>query len=75
VISYDQKKKAIIQMTAQKIKIMLDHSIFVTTEDNLINTTDARTTELIGVGKALSEATLDRAKRDEKELDAALKEL
>jgi hypothetical protein len=54
---------------------MLDHSVFVTTEENLINTTDARTTELIGVGKALSEATLDRAKRDEKELATTLKEL
>jgi hypothetical protein len=32
-------------------------------------------TELIGVGMAISDATLDRAKRDEKELATTLKEL
>jgi hypothetical protein len=32
-------------------------------------------TELIDVRKALSEVTLDRAKRDEKELSSTLKEL
>jgi DNA repair ATPase RecN len=53
----------------------LDHSVFVTTEENLINTADAWTTELIGVGKELSEATLDRDKRDEKELATTLKDL
>jgi hypothetical protein len=53
----------------------LDHSILVTTEENLINTADAQTSELLGMGKALSDATLDRAKRDEKELATTLKEL
>jgi hypothetical protein len=53
----------------------LDHSILVTTEENLINTADARMSELIGVGKALSDATQDRARRDEKELAFTLKEL
>jgi hypothetical protein len=75
VISYDQKRKAIIQRTAKKRRITLDHSILVTIEENLINTSDARTYELIGVGKALSDVTQDRARRDEKELDATLKEL
>jgi hypothetical protein len=40
----------------------------------LINTSDARTFELISVGKELSDATLDRAKRDEKELVCTLME-
>jgi hypothetical protein len=74
-ISYDQKRKAIVQRTVKKRRILLDHSILVTIEENLINTTDARTSELIDVGKALLDATLDRARRDEKELDATLKEL
>jgi hypothetical protein len=74
-ISYDQKRKAIIQRTAKKRRITLDHSILVTTEENLINTTEARTSELIGMGKSLSDATQDRARRDEKELAATLKEL
>jgi hypothetical protein len=75
VISYDQKRKAIIQRTAKKRRITLDHSILVTTEENLINTADTRTSELIGMGKSLSDATQDRARRDEKELATTLKEL
>jgi hypothetical protein len=67
-ISYDQKRKAIMQRTAKKRKITVDHSILVTTEESLINTADARTSELIGVGRALSDAAQDRARRDEREL-------
>jgi hypothetical protein len=54
---------------------MFDHSILVTTEENLINTSDTQMTELIGVGKSVLDATLHRARRDEKELVATLKEL
>jgi hypothetical protein len=61
-ISYDRKRKAIVQRTTKKRRITLDRSILITTEENLINTADARTSELLGVGMALSDATLDRAK-------------
>jgi hypothetical protein len=74
-ISYDQKRKAIVQRTGKKRRISLDHSILVTTKENLINIADARTSEQIDVGKTLSDAALDRARRDEKELAATLKEL
>jgi hypothetical protein len=74
-ISYNQKRKAIIQRMAKKIRITLDHSILFTTEENLINKTKSQTSKLLGVGKALSDATLDRAKRDEKELATALRDL
>jgi hypothetical protein len=40
----------------------------VTKKENLIITEDARTSELIGIGEALSDAAQDRARRDEKEL-------
>ena len=53
----------------------MDHSILVTAEENLINTADAWTTELIGVGKALLDATLDRSRRYGKELATTLKDL
>lgn len=74
-IAYDWKRKAIVQRTTKKRRITLDHSILITTEENLINTEHAKTFELIGAGMAITDATLDRAKRDEEELAAALKEL
>jgi hypothetical protein len=74
-IAYDWKRKAIIQRTTKKRRITLDCSILITTEENLINTEHAKTSELIGVGMVITDATLDRAKRDEEELVASLKEL
>ena len=74
-ISYDQKRKAIIQRTAKKRRITLDQSIIVVIEEKLINTTDTRMSELIGVGKSLSKATQDGARRDEKDLATTQKDL
>jgi hypothetical protein len=53
----------------------LDQSIVVTIEENLINIVYARTSELIGVGKTLSDLTQDKYRRDEKEIDDILEEL
>jgi hypothetical protein len=61
-ISYDQKRKAIIQRTTNKRRITLDHSILIIIEENLINIENAKTSELLGVGMVLSDATLDKAK-------------
>jgi hypothetical protein len=65
-ISYDQKRKDIIKRTAKKRRITMDQSIIVITGDKLIDTADTCTSELIGVGKSLSEATWDRTKKYEK---------
>jgi hypothetical protein len=45
-----------MQRTAKKRNITVDHSILVTIEEILINIADARTSELIGMGRALSDA-------------------
>jgi hypothetical protein len=74
-IAYDRKRKAIIQRTTKKRRITLDRSILITIEENLINIEHDKTSELIGVGMAITNATLDRAKRHEEELVTALKEL
>jgi hypothetical protein len=73
-ITYDRKMKTIIQRTTKKGRITLNGSILIT-EENLINTEYAKTSKLIDAGMAIIDATLDRAKRDEVELAAALKEL
>jgi hypothetical protein len=75
VIAYDRKRKSIIQRTTKKRRITLDRSILITTEENLINTEDAKTYELIDVGMEILDSTLDRAKQEEKELASSLKEL
>jgi hypothetical protein len=62
-----------MQRTTKKRRITLDHSILITTEENLINTEHAKTSELIGTGMEIIDATLDREKRDEEELVVALK--
>jgi hypothetical protein len=74
-ISYNQKRKAIIQRIVKRRRINLDQSIMVTTKEKLINTRDTRTSELIGVGKSLLDVGQDRARRDEKELADTWEEL
>jgi hypothetical protein len=64
-IAYDHKRKAIVQRATKKRRITLDRSILITTEENLINTEQAKTSKLIGVGMEITDATLDIAKRDE----------
>jgi hypothetical protein len=74
-ISYDRKRKAIVKRTTKKRRITLDHSILITTKENLMNTEHAKTSELIGAGMEITDATLDRVKRDEEEMATVLKEL
>jgi hypothetical protein len=44
-------------------------------EENMINTENSKTSKLIGAGMEITDATLDRGKRDEEELVVSLKEL
>jgi hypothetical protein len=74
-IAYDRKRKAIMKRNTNKRRFTLDSSILVTTEEKLINTEHAKTSEIFGIGMAITDATLDRASKDEEELAAALKEL
>jgi hypothetical protein len=75
VIAYDRKRKTITKRTTKKIRHMLDSSILITTEEKLLNTEKTKTSNLISVGMAIMNATLDRERRDEKELGTALKEM
>jgi hypothetical protein len=74
-ISYDQKRKNIMKTTTKNRRITLDHSILITVEEKLMNTEHAKTSELIGVGMAIKNATLDRDKGYEEDLVISLKEL
>jgi DNA repair ATPase RecN len=74
-ITYDRKRKVVMRRTTKKRRLTLDSTLLITTKETLLNTENAKTTELIGVGMAITDATLDREKRDEKELVSAKKEL
>jgi hypothetical protein len=54
---------------------MLDSLILIMTEEKLLSTEHAKTSDLIGAGIAITGATLDKARRDEKNLVAAHNEL
>jgi len=74
-ISYDRKRKFLMRRTIKKRNITLDSTLFITTEETLFDTERPKMTELIGAGMAITDATLDREKRDERELDSMKKEL
>jgi hypothetical protein len=74
-ISYDQTRKAIVKRTTKKRRLTLDHSILITTEEKMINMEHAKTFELINAEIAITYATLNREKRDERELATVLKDL
>jgi hypothetical protein len=74
-IIYDWKRKFIMQRTTKKRRITLDSSILITTEETLINTEHAKTSELIGVGMAITYVAMDKVKRHEEDIAASMKEL
>jgi hypothetical protein len=57
-----------MKRTTKKRRLTVDNSILITTEEKLISTEHARMSELIGAGMAITDATLDRARKDEEEL-------
>jgi hypothetical protein len=61
-IFYDLKRKAIVNRNTKNRRLTLDHSILITTEEKLISTEHAKTSELIGAWMAITDATLDREK-------------
>jgi hypothetical protein len=74
-LTYNQNRKAIMNRTTKMMSLTLDNSIIITTEEKLINTEHAKTPELIGAGMEIIDTTLDRVRKDEEDLDDALKEL
>jgi hypothetical protein len=72
-IAYDRKRKFVMRRRTKKRRLMLDSTLLIMKEETLLNTENANTIELTGVGMDITNATLDREKRDEKELTATKK--
>jgi hypothetical protein len=64
-----------MNITTKKRRITLEFSILITIEEKLISIDHAKTSELINVGMVITDATLDRARKDEEDLATTLKEL
>jgi DNA repair ATPase RecN len=75
VITYDKLRKVVMRRTTKKRRLTLDNTLLITTEETLLNTENAKTTELIRARMDRIDAMLDREKKDEKELAAAKKEM
>jgi hypothetical protein len=58
-----------------KRRLMLDSSILITMEENLINIEHAKTSKIISAGMDIMDATLDKTRRDEKDMVLTLLEL
>jgi hypothetical protein len=74
-ITYNKKRKDIMRKTTKKRRLTLDNLILITQEEKFLSIEHAKTYKFIGVGMAITDATLDQVKQDEKELVIALKEL
>jgi hypothetical protein len=74
-ITYDRKRKVVMRSKTKKRRLMLDNTLLITIEETLLNTENAKTIELIGVGMDITDAKMDKVKRDEKELETVKKEL
>jgi len=73
--SYDRKRKAMMKKIVRKMNLTLENTLFIITKETLFDTKNTRMIELIIVGMAIIDATLDKEKRDEREVASMRKEL
>jgi hypothetical protein len=64
-----------MKRTSKKRRLTLDSLILITTEEKMLIIKQTKMSKIIDIGMAIIDATLDRSRRDEKELAVALKEL
>ena len=62
-----------MRRTVKKSNLTLDSTLLITIEETLFDIENAKMTELIGAGMVISDATLYREKRDEREVVAMKK--
>jgi DNA repair ATPase RecN len=65
----------VLRRTTNKRRLTLDSTLLITTKETLLNTENAKISELIGVVMAITDVMPDREKMDEKELATTKKDL
>jgi hypothetical protein len=63
-----------MRRTIKKRNLTLDSTLLITTKETFFDTKNANMTELIGAGMAITNATLDKEKMDEREVATMKKE-
>jgi hypothetical protein len=74
-IAYDRKRQVVVKRTSKKRRLTLDSAVMITTEETLFDAKQSKVSELLGVGMAISSATIDREKEDEWEVESMRREL
>jgi hypothetical protein len=74
-IDYDMKRKVVMRRIVKKRKLTLECTLLITIVETLFDTKNAKMTELITIGMTITNATLDKEKRDEREVAPMKKEL
>jgi hypothetical protein len=74
-LAYDRNMKTIMKRTTKNMRLTLDNSILITTEEKLISTKHPKTSKLISAGMTIIDATLYKMRKDEEDFTTVLKEL
>jgi hypothetical protein len=67
-ITYDKKMKDVMRRKIKKRKITLNKTLLITREEMLFDKENYNMTELIREGMDITDTTLDRGERDEREV-------
>jgi hypothetical protein len=67
--------KVVMIRIIKKMNLTLDKKLLITTEETQFDIENSKMDELIRAGMAITDATLDREKRDEREVASMKKEL
>jgi len=66
-ITYDRKIQVVVRRSDKKRRLNLDSVVMITIEETLLDARKSNLNELLGVGMAISSATIDRAREWEAE--------
>jgi hypothetical protein len=64
-ITYDRKRKVVVKRTSKKRRLTLDSVVVITMKETMLDAKQSKVSELLGVGMAISSATIDREREDE----------
>jgi hypothetical protein len=74
-IAYDRKRQVVVRRIGKKRRLTLDNVMLITMEETLLDDKKSKVSELLGACMAISSATMDKEREDEREYDSMRVEL